>query len=398
MLALLWNISRLPAGAEVTNDVFSDSHQENDKTKYILYYTPFWNHRDYKIGFGREPFQTKCSLPKNCFATNDRQYLQSMGDFDAVIFHPMDFHIDLEISSIRHWRRPHQRFVYFNAESPQTYPLSSESPPGFYNWTMTYRHDSDVVCPYGWFEEKNHGSMYPPTMHRTEWPVVYNEQEFTQQDFSAWMHLARRPKKVAWIVSNCNAASRRDDYVRELSKHIPVDVFGKCGAHSCHVGYQVGQNKIDNCTLVVKKNYKFYLSFENSLCKAYVTEKFFSRVSESLAIVMGGANYSQVAPPHSYVNVMDYDSPRDLARYLDELDRNDSLYLSYFWWKQHYTVRIGSQHSFCHLCDKLHSPTEPTKSYANLRDWWNSSAQCEQARVPGMLVSPSLRVDWKNGK
>jgi hypothetical protein len=33
-------------------------------------------------------------------------------------------------------------------------------------------------------------------------------------------------------------------------------------------------------------------------------------------IVMGGANYSTVAPPHSYINVADFTSPHELATFL----------------------------------------------------------------------------------
>ena len=54
-------------------------------------------------------------------------------------------------------------------------------------------------------------------------------------------------------------------------------------------------------------------------------------------VVLGGADYSAIAPPHSYINAMDY-TPKQLAQYLLELDRNDTLYASYFWWKPHYRV------------------------------------------------------------
>jgi len=32
---------------------------------------------------------------------------------------------------------------------------------GFFNWTMTYRLDSDIVHPYGWFEPINTSSSLP---------------------------------------------------------------------------------------------------------------------------------------------------------------------------------------------------------------------------------------------
>ena len=52
--------------------------------------------------------------------------------------------------------------------------------------------------------------------------------------------------------------------VVSLQKHLQVDVYGKCGPLSC-----------DDCHLMLHRHYKFYLAFENSLCKDYVTEKLF---------------------------------------------------------------------------------------------------------------------------
>jgi alpha-1,3-fucosyltransferase len=64
----------------------------------------------------------------------------------------------------------------------------------------------------------------------------------------------------------------------------------------------------------------------------YVTEKFFSRMSNTVTVVMGGADYEKLASPHSYVNVLDYPPPRALASYLLELDQDKEKYRSYFWW------------------------------------------------------------------
>lgn len=40
-------------------------------------------------------------------------------------------------------------------------------------------------------------------------------------------------------------------------------------------------------------------------------------------------NYARAAPPHSYINVMDYSSMKDLADYLVLLSKNDTLYNEY---------------------------------------------------------------------
>ena len=40
--------------------------------------------------------------------------------------------------------------------------------------------------------------------------------------------LKDKHKLAVWIVSHCNAGSKRDAYVTELQKIIPIDIFGKC--------------------------------------------------------------------------------------------------------------------------------------------------------------------------
>ena len=114
--------------------------------------------------------------------------------------------------------------------------------------------------------------------------------------------------KIAWIVSHCHTTSDREGYVQELQKYISVDIFGNCGSHKCAHW---------NCLESLSKNYMFYLSFENSLCKDYVTEKFFQALSKDiLPIVYGDMNYEDIAPPKSYINALHYENPKDLSKQL----------------------------------------------------------------------------------
>ena len=65
-----------------------------------------------------------------------------------------------------------------------------------------------------------------------------------------------------------------------------------------------------------------------------MTEKFYKALSISVVpIVMGGADYAARAPPRSYINVLDYESPQQLAEYLLHLASNEEEYQQYFWWK-----------------------------------------------------------------
>ena len=106
-----------------------------------------------------------------------------------------------------------QRYIYFLLESPAHDHLDYTRFSGFFNWTMTYRRDSDVFAPYGNFRQ-----LSKPTS------VAHIVEK---------MRALPKSKLVAWVVSNCVTASKREEYVNELKKHVPVDVFGKCGTKNC---------------------------------------------------------------------------------------------------------------------------------------------------------------------
>ena len=44
-------------------------------------------------------------------------------------------------------------------------------------------------------------------------------------------------------------------------------------------------------------------------------------------------DYKAAAPLNSYIHVDDFDSPKDLAEYLKQLDQDDEKYNAYFKWK-----------------------------------------------------------------
>ncbi|KAL5960721.1 4-galactosyl-N-acetylglucosaminide 3-alpha-L-fucosyltransferase FUT6 [Taenia solium] len=56
-----------------------------------------------------------------------------------------------------------------------------------------------------------------------------------------------------------------------------------------------------------------------------------------IPIVLGAfkEDYESTLPPHSYINVDDYKSIRELADYLLYLDKNHTAYAAYFAWKEY---------------------------------------------------------------
>ena len=172
------------------------------------------------------------------------------------------------------------------------------------------------------------------------------------------------------MVSDCKTPSKREDYVSELQKHISVDIFGKCGTMSCPGTQSVG------CVDLLEKDYMFYLAFENSKCNDYVTEKFYNALSiDIVPIVMGGANYSAIAPPGSYIDVNHFSSPKELAKELKRLSNAREEYLNFYSWKAETEVLQGWGQMGCKLCKALHV-SMPAKTYQDLGAWWSGGGNC----------------------
>ncbi|XP_043519703.1 glycoprotein 3-alpha-L-fucosyltransferase A isoform X3 [Frieseomelitta varia] len=221
------------------------------------------------------------------------------------------------------------------------------------NWTATYRRDSDIVAPYERWQ------YYDPS-------VTQISQSFN--------YAANKTKKVAWFVSNCHPRNQRMHYAKELSKYIQVDIYGTCGSLRCP------RSQSQACFDMLDEDYKFYLAFENSNCKDYITEKFFVNGlgHNVLPIVMGAhpTDYARSAPYRSYIHVDEFESPKELAEYLHRLDRDDELYNSYFRWKG--TGEFINTYFWCRVCAMLHDD-RPPKFYKDVNEWWRGDGICTTA-------------------
>lgn len=317
------------------------------RRKIILYWNDFYGYRDFNWGEGNRPFiSANCSV-SNCFATSNRNYLP-IARFDAILFH---------YPNLFRWptrRSFDQHYVFVSREPPLYLKNRHGNKVLFFNLTMTYSAKSDFQLAYGRIWRRN-----------SNIPQLQGGGNTLNKNYAEG-----KSKLVAWFASNCNSLSGRERYVQQLQKYINVDIYGRCGSLSC-------QNDVNHTchTVMLKKNYKFYLAFENSFCDEYVTEKFFLPLgSDVVPIVLGGANYSSFAPPHSYIDALQF-SPRDLAVYLKMLDQNDDEYNKFFRWKEKFYVEQAEFHSeiyreaFCNLCERLNRK-ENRKIYPSVERWW----------------------------
>ena len=253
-------------------------------------------------------------------------------------------------------------------------PIRAADYDHYFNWTMSYKLDSDIQLLYGRIEPKTDSL----TMGQEE------REQLERQNRQARRHgrISRMGKRrpVVWMASHCPTSGRREDYVRELSRYMQVDIYGECGdgTLSCprNASHWLSETY---CYDLIEETYLFYLSFENSICRDYVTEKFFLLLQRRIVpVVYGGADYERLAPPHSFIDARKF-TPESLAVYLKQLSANPSLYEAYFSWKDRYTVQAGveqmARHAFCHLCWKLHADTT-AKVYHSLHPQWSSQTQC----------------------
>ena len=300
------------------------------------------------LGLGnKKPFvDNNCPLT-NCEITNNRNYVN---ESDAIVFHMGE-----QFKGLPKWRHASQRWVFFFYESPLT-DFDFTEYNGLFNLSLTYKINSNATSLY-----------YAQNPFSWELNEAFDEK----YDF-----FAEKSKFSAIIVSNCNDKSKRLDYINDLKKYIPVDIFGNCGS-PCPKKFE-GDN---SCKLNVMNNYKFYFAFENSICKDYITEKFFGILNYNIIpVVLGGGNYSLFIPKSGYINALDYPKPQDLANYLIYLSSNKEAYNSYFKWKKHVSFNGPRNGHICELCILLNLDVYngiQASNIGNMKDFWNANNECK---------------------
>jgi alpha-1,3-fucosyltransferase len=327
------------------------------------------------FGLGHEPFLQQGCEVSDCIVFDSETSLP-LEEYDAIVFHMCLIWLS-ELPNFE--RHAHQHFIFFTAESPASITRSLPdiiNMTNYFNWTMSYRLNADIHLLYGSIKPK---ATAPRTPEETKKLIKATHLP------SAKNFAKKKVSLVAWMASHCNTPGLREVYVGQLTKLLKIDIYGKCGNLSCHRNSTHSYSD-PKCYDLLEAKYKFYLSFENSICEDYVTEKFFEIMKrEIIPIVYGGANYTYIAPPHSYIDAMQY-TPQRLAQYIKLLDANDELYNEFFWWKSYYRVQAGveqmARNGFCDLCKKLHQEQTVTKYYSELITEWNHKKKCKYPAYP----------------
>jgi alpha-1,3-fucosyltransferase len=227
--------------------------------KLILLWTPFYEKVSYGYGLGlMKPFQVNQCPISNCEITNDKSRL-NQSDFVLV-------HMRNTLSNLPKYRPSKQRWIFNLYESPIHSP-SFKKYRRFFNYTSTYRLDSDF-----------------PRLNGAYKRFLWKENLDFENEFENF-HNKKTNKFAVAVISNCGASSKRIKLINELKKYINVDIYGKCGILCTN----------QSCKERLANEYKFYFSFENSLCKDYITEKLFEILRYPIIpVVLGLGNYEHI--------------------------------------------------------------------------------------------------------
>ncbi|XP_038221305.1 alpha-(1,3)-fucosyltransferase C-like [Zerene cesonia] len=342
------------------------SYTNHRNFKYILQWTRRFSAPFDYLSEGNAAFvKNKCNHT-NCYVTDDKNYFLDQREFDAIVFNGKDV-IHLWPFQMPAQRSPKQKFIFGAMESPDNFPACDEHLDGYFNWTWTYKLDSDFRWAYITIFDLN-GTIVGPNIGMN-WPKHMDEigDELKTK-------LSRKTKAVAWFVSHCSTRSRREDFVADLDDELnryglSVDVYGSCGTLSCP------RSDERSCFKMIEDKYHFYLSFENSFSEDYVTEKLLTALNNyAVPIVFGAADYTRFVPEGSYLNAREL-GPKKLAQAISDIIANKSRYYDFFRWRNHFVYKGTDEVDVCHLCDMLNNEQKVNEMtvWQDFRVWWNGA-------------------------
>lgn len=261
----------------VPGDRYLKKHMRD--LKYILVWTL---NETSEMGTRQEPFISQECMYSNCYLTDNKFLLgNDYTQFDAIVFDVRMF-VNLLKKGLPDSRSYNQKYILYSHVSSDDVPVCSVLADNYFNWTWTYRFDSDIFAPF--IEVKDlEGNVVAP---KPEVNWIFN---MTSLDVSVLRNLMHKKKAVAWIVNKCVTRNDRMLKAKRYQKifranELDFDIFG-CGNQECPA---------EGCLKAIERDYYFYYAPEDSNAKDYVTKEVVIGYNHyAVPIVDGVADYKK---------------------------------------------------------------------------------------------------------
>lgn len=226
---------------------------------------------NFGLGVGRDRYQKAGCPVWQCETSEDRTDLLQ---YDVIIFNQHRWNS----SDLPEKRSPHQLYIFFSYEPPTLLRLvgdverfwnSMKGP--FFNWTMTYRWDSDIVNPYGWIEPLD-STKIPIHPDAALYSRLIEESHRDGVNYAAG-----KTKMAVFFQTSCkDKYSNRNGLVLKLKENgLDIDLYGACHELQCAKKDSLyrEEDEHERCMEMASRKYKFHIAFHNSFCLDYAPER-----------------------------------------------------------------------------------------------------------------------------
>ncbi|XP_061717262.1 alpha-(1,3)-fucosyltransferase C-like [Cydia pomonella] len=346
-----------------SNKYLPQHHRFASDLKHVLIWTTSEDHSYFDHNEGQKDFVRQQCPIFNCYISYNKSLLRGdVRNYDAVV---VDIREVLKSYMIQPYpifqRSPHQIYVFHALEPSTKYSICNPNLDHFFNWTWSYKLNSDIPHPF--FNIHNlKREIIGPKINITWLDKLKHDSR--NKDL-----IKRKTKSVAWLLTECTSKVLHEKFVNQFQAELAnynytLDVYGACGHQSCS---EKGKFK---CYKMIEKNYFFSLVTEEINCEDWVTDKIINTLNHiSIPIVVGRANYSSFLPPGSYIDAKAH-TMKELVGIMNYLMTYPDTYSFFFDWKNHYYYTPRPKSYLCDLCSRLNDNNKP-QSLGDLRKWWN---------------------------
>lgn len=197
--------------------LFANMTVASDKKTILLWYfsthAKTWPFDDLQEG-NSFFMKYKCKY-QNCYVNkNHRKTVRDRADsYDAVLFSGSDSGRMTE-RNFPIKRSSKQFYVFITLDTADAKPVCQKYYDNFFNWTMTYRLNSDV--PWTHFQIKQFDNRTVGPSKRVQW---IHPREMIDIEPRTQARLNRKTKIAAWFAEDCRSrAGGREKYVKMLSE------------------------------------------------------------------------------------------------------------------------------------------------------------------------------------